>query len=50
MAMLHYREAAFQIARAGMVAGQDPVWDMLLSFAASAEVRTAVQKFATEVA
>ena len=37
MAFLHYRDAAFQLARAGMVAGQDPVWDMLLSFAASAE-------------
>ncbi len=37
MALLHYRDAAFQIARAGQVAGQDPVWDMLLSFAASAE-------------
>ncbi len=37
MAMLHYRDAAFQIARAGMVPGQDPVWDMLLSFAASSE-------------
>ena len=37
LAFLHYRDAAFQIARAGMVAGSDPVWDMLLSFAASAE-------------
>ncbi len=37
MALLHYRDAAFQIARAGLVAGQDPVWDMLLSFAASSE-------------
>ena len=37
MALLHYRDAAFQIARAGMVAGQDPVWDMLLSFAASSD-------------
>ena len=37
MAFLHYRDAAFQIARAGMDTGSDPVWDMLLSFAASAE-------------
>lgn len=37
MALLHYRDAAFQLARAGMVAGQDPVWDMLLSFAASSD-------------
>ncbi len=37
MALLHYRDAAFQLARAGMVKGQDPVWDMLLSFAASSE-------------
>ena len=37
MAFLHYRDAAFQIARAGMVAGQDPVWDMLLSFAAASD-------------
>ena len=37
MALLHYRDAAFQIARAGQVPGQDPVWDMLLSFAASSE-------------
>ncbi|MDO8883980.1 thiamine pyrophosphate-dependent enzyme, partial [Pseudotabrizicola sp.] len=37
MALLHYRDAAFQIARALSVPGQDPVWDMLLSFAASAE-------------
>ncbi len=39
MAFLHYRDAAFQIARA-MQAGQDPgaiAWDMLLSFASSAE-------------
>ena len=36
MAFLHYRDAGFQILR-GMVAGGDPVWDMLLSFAASAE-------------
>ncbi len=37
MAFLHYRDAAFQIARAGMLPGSDPVWDMLLSFAASAD-------------
>ncbi len=36
MAFLHYRDAAFQIARAGQVAGQNPARDMLLSFAASA--------------
>jgi 2-oxoisovalerate dehydrogenase E1 component len=36
-ALLHYRDAAFQIARALTEPGQDPVWDMLLSFAASAE-------------
>lgn len=34
-AFLHYRDAAFQIARAGQVPGQTPLWDMLLSFAAS---------------
>ncbi|MFN3844940.1 MAG: thiamine pyrophosphate-dependent enzyme [Paracoccaceae bacterium] len=37
MALLHYRDAAFQIARALTVPGQDSVWDMLLSFAASSE-------------
>ena len=37
MAFLHYRDAAFQIARAGQVPGQTPERDMLLSFAASAE-------------
>ncbi|MDR5653504.1 dehydrogenase E1 component subunit alpha/beta [Ruixingdingia sedimenti] len=37
MAFLHYRDAAFQIARAGQVPGQNPAWDMLLSFAASSE-------------
>ena len=37
MAFLHYRDAAFQIARAGQVPGQNPTWDMLLSFGASAE-------------
>ena len=37
MAFLHYRDAAFQIERATQVPGQTPAWDMLLSFAASAE-------------
>ena len=37
MAFLHYRDAAFQISRAAQVPGQTPAWDILLSFAASAE-------------
>jgi 2-oxoisovalerate dehydrogenase E1 component len=37
MAFLHYRDAAFQIARAAQVPGQSILWDMLLSFAASSE-------------
>src|SRR5579859_4613176 len=37
MAFLHYRDAAFQIARADQVPGQTIAWDMLLSFAASSE-------------
>jgi len=37
MAFLHYRDAAFQIARSQQVEGQTIAWDMLLSFAASAE-------------
>lgn len=37
MAFLHYRDAAFQIARAGQVEEQSITWDMLLSFASSAE-------------
>ena len=37
MAFLHYRDAAFQIARAGQVPGQNPTWDILLSFASSSE-------------
>ncbi|MBS0571989.1 MAG: MFS transporter [Proteobacteria bacterium] len=37
MAFLHYRDAAFQIARAGQIDGQSIAWDMLLSFAASSE-------------
>ncbi len=36
-AFLHYRDAAFQIARAGQVEGQRPLWDMLLSFTASSD-------------
>ena len=37
MAFLHYRSAAFQIHRSKQLPGQTPGWDMLLSFAASAE-------------
>lgn len=37
MAFLHYRDAAFQIARANQVPGQSITWDMLLSFASSCE-------------
>ncbi len=37
MAFLHYRDAAFQIMRAGQLPGQTPAWDILLSFAASSE-------------
>lgn len=37
MAFLHYRDAAFQIARSMQVPGQTIAWDMLLSFAASSE-------------
>lgn len=37
IAFLHYRDAAFQIHRAGRVPGENPAWDMLLSFAASRE-------------
>jgi 2-oxoisovalerate dehydrogenase E1 component len=37
MAFLHYRDAAFQIARAEQVPGQTIARDMLLSFASSAE-------------
>ena len=36
-AFLHYRDAAFQIARSGQVPGQTITWDMLLSFACSTE-------------
>jgi 2-oxoisovalerate dehydrogenase E1 component len=37
MAFLHYRDAAFQLARADQVPGQSAAYDMLLSFAASSE-------------
>lgn len=37
MAFLHYRDAAFQIHRATQVPGQTPLWDIMLSFAASSE-------------
>src|SRR3546814_1058737 len=37
MAFLHYRSNAFQFQRARQLPGQTPTWDMLLSFAASAE-------------
>lgn len=37
VAFLHYRDAAFQIARAAQMPGQTIAWDMLLSFACSAE-------------
>ncbi len=37
IAFLHYRDAAFQIARAGQVPGQDPARDLLLSFACAAD-------------
>jgi 2-oxoisovalerate dehydrogenase E1 component len=37
MAFLHYRSNAFQIHRSKQLPGQTPAWDMLLSFAASAE-------------
>nr|WP_291896579.1 thiamine pyrophosphate-dependent enzyme [Maricaulis sp.] len=36
-AFLHYRDAAFQIARSAQVAGQTIAWDMLLSFSCSSE-------------
>jgi len=36
-AFLHYRDAAFQIARSDQVPGQTVTWDMLLSFACSSE-------------
>ena len=37
MAFLHYRDAAFQVMRAMQVPGETPLWDILLSFAASAD-------------
>src|SRR3546814_6108653 len=40
MAFLHYRSNAFQFQRARQLPGQTPPWDMLLSFAASAEDRS----------
>ena len=36
-AFLHYRDGAFQIARADQVPGQSPAWDLLLSFACSTD-------------
>ena len=37
MAFLHYRDAAFQIARSAQLPGQTPARDLLLSFAASSD-------------
>ena len=37
IAFLHYRDAAFQIARANQVPGQTTAWDLALSFACSSE-------------
>lgn len=37
IAFLHYRDAAFQIARANQLPGQNIAWDMLLSFACSSD-------------
>jgi 2-oxoisovalerate dehydrogenase E1 component len=37
MAFLHYRDAAFQIARAGQLPGETPAWDLALSFASAKE-------------
>ena len=37
MAFLHYRDAAFLIQRARAARDQNPLWDMLLSFAASSD-------------
>ncbi|WP_338072044.1 thiamine pyrophosphate-dependent enzyme [Billgrantia bachuensis] len=36
-AFLHYRDAAFLLQRSRSVPGQTPLWDLLLSFAASAD-------------
>ncbi|MDH3682768.1 MAG: thiamine pyrophosphate-dependent enzyme [Acidimicrobiia bacterium] len=37
MAFLHYRDGAFQVARARQVDGQDPIRDLLLSLVASSD-------------
>ncbi|MGB7244766.1 MAG: thiamine pyrophosphate-dependent enzyme, partial [Sulfitobacter sp.] len=37
IAFLHYRDGAFQVARADQVPGQNIAWDMALSFACSTE-------------
>ena len=37
IAFLHYRDAAFQLARADQVNGQTMTWDMLLSFACAVD-------------
>ena len=37
MAFLHYRDGAFFIERSKQLSGSTPLWDMLLSFTASAE-------------
>lgn len=37
IAFLHYRSGAFLIERSRKIAGQTPLWDMALSFAASSE-------------
>jgi 2-oxoisovalerate dehydrogenase E1 component len=37
MAFLHYRDGAFQVERASQVDGQNPIRDMLLSFACSTD-------------
>jgi 2-oxoisovalerate dehydrogenase E1 component len=37
MAFLHYRDAGFFIQRSKMLAGETPIWDMLLSFVASSD-------------
>ena len=37
IAFLHYRDAAFQLARADQVDGQTMTWDMLLSFACAVD-------------
>ncbi len=37
MAFLHYRSGAFLVSRAKQVPGETPIYDMLLSFAASSE-------------